>query len=30
MDREEKIKLAWTYNTTLNAKQIRKQLEEEE
>jgi hypothetical protein len=29
MNREEKIKLAWRYNTTLDSKQIKKQLEEE-
>ena len=29
MNREEKIKLALRYNTTINAEQYRKQMEEE-
>ena len=30
MNRAEKIKLAWRYNSNIDAVQIRKQLEEEE
>tara|TARA_B100000214_G_C23679762_1_gene495836 strand:- start:26 stop:145 length:120 start_codon:yes stop_codon:yes gene_type:complete len=27
---KEKMKMVWRYNTTINAKQFRKQMEEEE